>query len=285
LLLAANRDELYSRPSRAPGRHWPDRPHVRAGLDVQAGGTWLGLNDAGVVAGLLNRHGTFRPDPTMRSRGDIVLKALGHPTARGAASAFAAMDPAGWRPFNLIVADAVDAFWLCHRGAGAMAVTSIPAGVHMIEAGDLDDPASPRVRHGLRRYRAARVPDPAAGGWQSWQAILGDRRSPTGRPEDALCLTAVPISGGGDAGTVSSSVVALSATAPAIFLHADGPPDRAPLLPVPRTGAVASGPGRNTVRAHTAAAGVVFRPKALHGGGPVPRGTIDPVASYVGQAA
>src|SRR5687768_8148779 len=95
LLLAANRDELYCRPSRTPGRHWPDRPHIRAGLDIRAGGTWLGLNDAGVVAGLLNRHGTFRPDPTMRSRGDIVLKALDHPTARGAAEAFAAMDPKG----------------------------------------------------------------------------------------------------------------------------------------------------------------------------------------------
>ncbi len=42
LLLAANRDELRGRPSLPPGRHWPDRPQVRAGLDVEAGGSWLG---------------------------------------------------------------------------------------------------------------------------------------------------------------------------------------------------------------------------------------------------
>ena len=34
LLIAANRDELRSRPSRPPGRHWPDRQHVRGGLDL-----------------------------------------------------------------------------------------------------------------------------------------------------------------------------------------------------------------------------------------------------------
>ena len=56
-----------------------------------------------------------------------------------AAAAVAALDPTGWRPFNLIVADAGRAFWLCHRGGGTMAVTAIPPGLHMIEGGDLDD--------------------------------------------------------------------------------------------------------------------------------------------------
>ena len=50
LVLAANRDEMGDRPWVAPGRHWPDRADVVAGLDEHAGGTWLGVNDAGVVA-------------------------------------------------------------------------------------------------------------------------------------------------------------------------------------------------------------------------------------------
>ena len=51
--LAANRDEMADRPWHPPGRHWPERPQVVAGQDQLAGGSWLGLNDAGVVAAVL----------------------------------------------------------------------------------------------------------------------------------------------------------------------------------------------------------------------------------------
>ena len=63
LVLAANRDELADRPARPPGRHWPDRAEVVAGLDLQAGGSWLGVNDHGVVAGVLNRPVRSAPRP------------------------------------------------------------------------------------------------------------------------------------------------------------------------------------------------------------------------------
>jgi hypothetical protein len=246
LLLAANRDELYSRPSLPPGRYWPDRPHVLAGLDLRAGGAWLGVNDAGVAAGLLNRHGTFQPDPGSRSRGDLVLRTLDHTSARRAAAAVAALDPTGWRPFNLIVADAGRAFWLCHRGGGTMAVTAIPPGLHMIEGGDLDDPASPRLRHYRVRFRAAPVPEPEAGRWQGWQAILADRQGPAGRPDAAMCLREIPIPGAGLAGTVSSALLALPRRAirPAVFLHADGPPNRTPFLPVAAAAGAAMPPAQ-----------------------------------------
>ena len=55
LLLGANRDELITRAWRKPGRHWSDRPEVIAGQDIKAGGSWLGINDHGVIAGILNR--------------------------------------------------------------------------------------------------------------------------------------------------------------------------------------------------------------------------------------
>ena len=88
LVLAANRDELASRPARPPARHWPDRAEVVAGLDVQAGGSWLGINDHGVVAGVLNRTGTLGPAAGKRSRGELVLEALDHADAgRGRAGA------------------------------------------------------------------------------------------------------------------------------------------------------------------------------------------------------
>lgn len=230
LVLAANRDELRTRPARPPGRHWPDRPHVRAGLDLEAGGTWLGVNDDGVVAAVLNRRGTLGPEPGKRSRGELVLEALDHAEAYHAAEALRALDPDAWRPFNLIVADPVDAFWLRHAGEGGITLHPIPEGVHVIGAGELDDLASPRIARYLARFRFVPPPDPGRGDWSSWQALLGDRGSPTGDPRDALCIVT-----DGPYGTVSSSLVALPryATETPVYLHADGRPGETPYQPVP----------------------------------------------------
>ena len=87
-----------------------------AGLDVQAGGSWLGINDHGVVAGVLNRAGTLGPAAGKRSRGELVLEALDHADAAAAAQALGDLDPDAYRPFNLVIADDRDAFWLRHAG-------------------------------------------------------------------------------------------------------------------------------------------------------------------------
>src|SRR5947208_78569 len=50
VIIGANRDEMIDRPAKPPGRHWPDRAEVVAGIDLLAGGTWLGVNDWGVAA-------------------------------------------------------------------------------------------------------------------------------------------------------------------------------------------------------------------------------------------
>ncbi len=85
LIVAANRDEMAGRPSAAPARHWPDRPEVVGGLDRLAGGTWFGLNDYGVVAGVLNRSDSLGPKFGYRSRGELPLEALDHAEASVAA--------------------------------------------------------------------------------------------------------------------------------------------------------------------------------------------------------
>ncbi|HEY9537725.1 MAG TPA: NRDE family protein, partial [Kiloniellaceae bacterium] len=154
VILAANRDEMVDRPWAAPGRHWPDRPEVVAGLDRSAGGSWLGLNDHGVVAAILNRRGSLGPAPGKRSRGELVLEALDHADALTAAEALAELDPRAYRSFNLVVADNRDAYWLCNRGepdSRVVEVMPVPAGLSMLTAYDLNDPASPRDA----RHRAA----------------------------------------------------------------------------------------------------------------------------------
>src|SRR6202030_2470467 len=118
VLIGANRDEMIDRASKPPGRHWPDRPELVAGRDLLAGGSWLGINDWGVAAAVLNRHGSLGPAPDRRSRGELVLEALDHADAAAAARALAQLNPAAYRTFNLIVADNRDGFWLRHADTG-----------------------------------------------------------------------------------------------------------------------------------------------------------------------
>jgi hypothetical protein len=178
VLIAANRDEMRDRPWEKPGRHWPDRPDIVAGHDLLAGGSWLGLNDTGVVASILNRHGTLGPATGKRSRGELVLDALDYPDANEAARAFAGLDPIAYRPFNMLLADDRDAFWLKSTGVGRIAVEPLPEGLSMITADDRNDLASPRIAFNLPRFEAAAIPNPESGDWQSWEKLLGSREGP-----------------------------------------------------------------------------------------------------------
>src|SRR5258707_8561127 len=97
VIIGANRDEMIERPAKPPGRHWADRAEVVAGLDLLAGGSWLGINDWGVAAAILNRHGSLGPAARLRSRGGLVLGGPAPPHARAAPPPPAEFDPAPLR--------------------------------------------------------------------------------------------------------------------------------------------------------------------------------------------
>lgn len=71
LVLAANRDEFYARPSTAV-HFWEDSPHILAGRDLQRGGTWLGIDRSGRLAAISNYRDPVSRRPDARSRGLIV---------------------------------------------------------------------------------------------------------------------------------------------------------------------------------------------------------------------
>jgi len=205
VIVGANRDEMIARPWQAPARHWPDRPEVVAGLDELAGGSWLGINDHGVVAGILNRVGSLGPAPGQRSRGELVLEALDHADAADAAKALAAIDPRAYRTFNMIIADNRDAFWLRHAdesGKTRIEARPIAPGLAMIAAGELDDPTLTRLNLYRPRFATAPPPDPSRGDWSAWEALLGDPGD--GNPMEAMKFVT-------DRGfaTVSSALIAL----------------------------------------------------------------------------
>lgn len=117
LLVADNRDEQLSRPAEGPS-WWaePEEPRIFAPRDLQAGGTWLGLNDAGVFADLTNRH-TKDYDPGRGSRGHIVSGALGFTRAADAAAEIASRDAGATNPFHLVLADREGAHLVWSDGA------------------------------------------------------------------------------------------------------------------------------------------------------------------------
>ena len=228
LILAANRDEMLARPSASPGRHWPDRPEIIAGLDRLSGGSWLGINDHGVVAAVLNRTGSLGPDAEKRSRGELVLDALDHADAADAADALAALNPAAYRSFNLIVADDRDAFWLAaRRGARRIQAKPIPEGLSIVTSQDLNDPAAPRVGAYLPLFTEASTPDPGAGDWSDWERLMASRMGDAHiSAENTMCVVTDH-----GYGTVSSSLVALPRHAPGatpIWRFADGRPGATP---------------------------------------------------------
>lgn len=70
LVLLANRDEFYARPTQAAG-YWDDFPHIYGGRDLQLGGTWLAVTASGRFAAVTNYRDPSAPKGT-RSRGDLV---------------------------------------------------------------------------------------------------------------------------------------------------------------------------------------------------------------------
>jgi uncharacterized protein with NRDE domain len=231
LLLAGNRDEMAGRPWKGPGYHWPLAPGVLGGLDELADGSWLAMNDHGVVAIVLNRMGTLGPAAGKRSRGELPIEALDHADAVSAAEALGQLEPGAYRPFNLLIADNRDAFWLRGDG-GAIRVRPIPEGVSMLTAGELNDPSDPRIAAFLPKFRQAPVPDPAAGEWTAWKKLLATR-VPEGVRDREAGLTFQLESG---FGTRSSALIALPSMQLAgvdpVFLFAAGPPDVTAFTPV-----------------------------------------------------
>lgn len=222
LLLAANRDEMLARAWDPPAAYWPEQPEVVAGRDRSGGGTWMGINAAGVVAAVLNRKGSLGPAPGKRSRGELPLLALRHGSAAAAAQAIAALDAGQWRSFNMVLADRTGVVFVRGLGHGRPESRALASGLHMVTAHDPDDPESPRVARHFARLQAAATPE--ADDWTGWRAILADRSGPAGAQ-----MNVVPRGG---FGTVCSSLVAMAEEGTVHWRFAPGPPDVTDFVPV-----------------------------------------------------
>ncbi len=224
VVAAANRDEADERPSRPPERTDGD-PAVVAPRDEEAGGTWLGYNEYGVLAAVTNRW-TDADLAGERSRGLLVDDALAHETAEDAARFVErAVERHEYEGFYLLVADAnaaIVAGW-----DGRLTVRNFEPGVHVVMNVGVDDTftiptarpeAGERQMEAARRIRTALRPEPGeeVGAWLDRATdLLADH-------EYGVCVH------GDGFGTRSSSLVTLRADGTAEYRFADGPPCRTP---------------------------------------------------------
>jgi uncharacterized protein with NRDE domain len=214
LVVAANRDEFADRPARGPALRETEHGIVVAPLDARAGGTWLGVNPSGMFAAITNRR-SDAPDPGRRSRGLLVLDALGAPSAADAAEAVAAAPPGAYNPFNLFVADRERAFAITY-GSAPKCIELAP-GPHVIGNADLDAPPPAKVtRLAERVAKLANAPDASL---LERLAELCRGHDGGGAPTDAACVHA------GSYGTRSSTLLRLDEAAAASELFfADAAP-------------------------------------------------------------
>lgn len=97
LVLAANRDEEYARPT-IQARFWPDTPAILGGRDAREGGSWLALRRDGRIAAVTNVRGGEKDGA--RSRGLLVRDFV--ESDEDAVSFAHGMDGAAYAGFHLL---------------------------------------------------------------------------------------------------------------------------------------------------------------------------------------
>lgn len=225
LIVGANRDERFDRPTTPMGVLREGPPRILGGRDEVGGGTWLAVNDEGVVAALTNLPNRNR-HPGKRSRGLLPLELASHSSSFAAAHALVERySPSDFNPAWLLVGDPASLHYLDFTGGERARHVELPPGIHVLENRPLGAP-SPKVRNVLRMLEG--VESRSAGELVALLgSILGNHEIPEGvggedRPPqvEAACVHAGPY------GTRSSTIVVVKPHERPGVWYADGPPCR-----------------------------------------------------------
>ena len=227
LIVAANRDEHYDRPSLPPSL-LKTKPNIIAGKDVRAGGTWLGVNETGLLAGILNRHfdGQNAVVTDARSRGLLCRDVLLRLSAVGA-SEWIQNDRFCYNPFTLLFADSHGAF-VSYNDDQRIITQELTRGLHVFSSAAAFDLRSAKAERAYALFGRSEIHARLERGAlndsvSALQEVLADHSLAPGSddPGDAICVHR------DRSGTVSSSILVYSKTQSrfATFFCA-GPPCR-----------------------------------------------------------
>lgn len=158
LILLANRDEFFQRPSQAI-HEWADAPQILAGRDLEQGGTWLGLNTQGLFATVTNHRNGREKRDNLRSRGDLTRNFLNGSAPAQEYLTDLEPDQQTYGAFNLLLGDQTGLHYLSNRRADA--ATRLKPGVYGLSNALLDTswPKVRKVREGLRSLLLEKKPD------------------------------------------------------------------------------------------------------------------------------
>ena len=215
VVVGANREESYARGGELP-RILDGPCPALAGIDPQAGGTWLGVNERGVLVAVTNRPKSRLPAQA-RSRGLLARDLLGAASAAGAGElASRELDRNRYAGCNVLCVDR-DYAIVVHAGDW-LRVRPLPPGLHILTAHDVNDASDPRIGHAFSWLGQRSC--------QSGEQCVAALKELCGQTDNAnppICLR------GKEGGTVSSSIVMMSSTVTrSKYVHAQGPPDETP---------------------------------------------------------
>jgi uncharacterized protein with NRDE domain len=169
LVLVGNRDEYHDRPS-APAAFWDEAPHLLAGKDLLAGGTWFGVTKSGRLAGVSNYREANSLKKDAPSRGRLVSQFLLTGVSPRTYLDNIIKDAHRYNGFNLILGRKDEIFWYSNRGKG---IRKLSPGIYGLSNHLLDTPW-PKVVKGkdqLARLISQNIlPEP-----EEFFAMLGDR--------------------------------------------------------------------------------------------------------------
>jgi len=237
LVVAANRDERFDRPALAATVLVPSGPRVLGGRDELAGGTWLAVNEHGLVAGLTNRPSPAGRDPSKRSRGELPLALACHQDAKSAVEEFVERFGAhDYNPAWLLVGDRRSLYYVQMGGGGTPEVEPLPPGLYVLANGPLHG-SSPKTDH--VRDRVEKIAEIShAKRLCLLQSVLSDhsvppaaRMSSPGTSDRPVELAAACVHTEGY-GTRSAVLVSVAAEGLPDMWVAHGPPCRAPFVDV-----------------------------------------------------
>ena len=206
LIIAGNRDEMKNRPSLSPGKHWMNDKNIIAGKDLTAGGSWLGINNRGLIATILNRPNSLGPNKEKFSRGDIIINILKNKDIKTALAYIKLLDSTNWRPFNLFIANNKNAYWIKSTGKNKITINLISEGRHFLDSHDLNSKTSDRYNNNINKFNSLKDPDPDKSEWKEWIDFLACTSHPKNKPLAAMNISD---SYNNNYGTLSSSIIAL----------------------------------------------------------------------------
>ncbi|MCH7727159.1 MAG: NRDE family protein [Planctomycetes bacterium] len=214
ILVAANREEFYDRGSSAPSIQ-SGKPRILCGIDQQAGGTWLGVNQHGLFVGACNRA---KPQPPLaaRSRGVLCRELLRSGSARqGVNLAMEELHSGKYEGVNYVIADS-ESGWVVHGGE-EIEVVELEEGLSIVANRDVNDFDDERVAMAHRLLTLQTLDSPVKF-LAIASKVFARPPSPPGRPSMVVR--------GKDRGTVSATLLALGQKPrDAIYQYADGGPD------------------------------------------------------------